>query len=311
VLKPDLTIAHLTLGVNLLEANEFSNSFLHLRRAVELSPGNSSAHFALGLAFAKSREFDKAKEAYQQALSIDPEHILARIDLSEILYQQDREYGRARSNLEIALDKSTPGSNPAKEAHYHLGRIYSELNQKGNAESHFQEVVKLDPYFLDTRSRLDNLAQAPPPPKPTPRKKPKTVAKAPRKKAESTKGNENLQKAKHHYSLGKSFYAKGNLESAAQEYQQALKLNPRADDVYADLGNVLFDLGRDDIAITALKNSVSINPNNAEAHLGLGSIYYAKGQKADAIVHYLRFLSLKPNSEFSQEVRTIVENLKK
>jgi tetratricopeptide (TPR) repeat protein/CheY-like chemotaxis protein len=311
ILKPKLTIAHLALGMNLLKMDKLSDCLLHLKRAAELSPENSLVHSSLGLAFSKSREFSQAKEAYQEALRIDPENIQARINLSEIYYQQYREYEQARKNLTIALSKCQPGSNQMKEANYHLGRVYSELKQKSNAKSHFQEVVKLDPYFLDTRERLESLTQAPEPPKPAPRKKPKTVAKAPKKKVESTKKNENLRMARHHHNLGKSFYAKGNLESAASEYQQALKFNPRADDVYADLGNVFFDLGRDNNAITALRNSIRINPNNAEAHLGLGSIYSAQGKKADAIVHYLKFLNLKPNSEFSQEVRTIVENLRK
>ncbi len=311
ILKPKLTIAHLDLGMNLLKKDKLSDCLLHLKRAAELSPKNSLVHFSLGLAFTRSREFSQAREAYQEALRLDPENIQARINLSEIYYQQYREYELARKNLTIALSKCQPGNNLIKEANYHLGRVYSELKQKSNAKSHFQEVVKLDPYFLDTRERLESLTQAPEPPKPIPRKKPTTVAKAPKKKVESSENNENLRMAKHHHNLGKSFYAKGNLESAASEYQQALKFNPRADDVYADLGNVFFDLGRDNNAITALRNSIRINPNNAEAHLGLGSIYSAQGKKADAIVHYLKFLNLKPNSEFSQEVRTIVENLKK
>ncbi len=310
ILKPELTIAHLALGVNLLKRDKLSDCLLHLKRAVELSPENSLVHFLLGLTFSRSREFSKAKDAYQEALRIDPENIQARINLSEIYYQQNRKYDQARKNLVIALSKCQPGNDLIKEAHYHLGRVYTELNQKSKAKSHFQEVLKLDPYFLDARKHLERLARAPKPPKPTPRKIPKTVAKAPKKKVGSTK-NDNLKKAKLHHSLGKSFYAKGSLESAVNEYKQALKFNPRADDVYADLGNVLFDIGRDDKAITALRNSIRINPNNAEAHLGLGSLYSAKGKKADAIVHYLRFLSLKPNSEFSREVKTIVENLKK
>ncbi len=309
VLKPELTTAHLALGVNLLERNELSNSLLHLKRAVELSPENSLVHFLLGLAFTKTREFSKAKDAYQEALSIDPENIQARINLSVIYYQQNRQYDRARKNLDIALGKCQPGSDLIKQAHYHSGRIYSELNQKGTAKSHFQEVVKLDPDFLDTRKHLEKLTQVSKAPKPTPRKTPKTVAKAPKKRAGTTK-NDNRKKAKHHHSLGKSFYARGNLESAVSEYKQALQFNPRSDGVYADLGNVLFDLGRDDQASTALKNAVRINPNNAEAHLGLGSVYSAKGAKSDAIVHYISYLCLKPNWKLSNEVRTVVNILK-
>jgi tetratricopeptide (TPR) repeat protein len=159
ILKPKLTIAHLALGMNLLKMDKLSDCLLHLKRAAELSPENSLVHSSLGLAFSKSREFSQAKEAYQEALRIDPENIQARINLSEIYYQQYREYEQARKNLTIALSKCQPGSNQMKEANYHLGRVYSELKQKSNAKSHFQEVVKLDPYFLDTRERLESLNQ--------------------------------------------------------------------------------------------------------------------------------------------------------
>jgi tetratricopeptide (TPR) repeat protein len=57
------------------------NNMIRLSEAIKLKPDLPQAHVNLGNAYERKREYDKAIEAYNQALAIDPNHKKAKENL--------------------------------------------------------------------------------------------------------------------------------------------------------------------------------------------------------------------------------------
>ena len=87
---------------------------------------------------------------------------------------------------------------------------------------------------------------------------------------------------------------RGELESAARLYTRALEAASRPE-VFFNLGNVLYDLGREAQAAERYLQAVEGDPNFAEAWNNLGNALAAIGRLEDAIRAYRMALSLEPD----------------
>jgi tetratricopeptide (TPR) repeat protein len=140
----------------------------------------------------KSGNWQKAEEAYQKAMQINPAYGLGANNLAFLLlehggnldlalsmaqtartnlpdspdtadtlawaYVQKGVYGSAVDLLQKAL-KQTP-NNPS--LHYHLGVAYQRMKNPEAATTEFQRVLKLDPGYVkgpEIREILQNLAK--------------------------------------------------------------------------------------------------------------------------------------------------------
>jgi TolB-like protein/Flp pilus assembly protein TadD len=87
----------------------------------------------------------------------------------------------------------------------------------------------------------------------------------------------------------------GKPEEAIQLVEKALRLDPRAHNVYSFfLGWSYVDAGRYDEAITTLKRVITINPNYLVAHLSLAAAYSRVGRDEEARAEVAEVLRLNP-----------------
>jgi tetratricopeptide (TPR) repeat protein len=70
---------------------------------------------------------------------------------------------------------------------------------------------------------------------------------------------------------------------AAIEYKNALRVDPKAADLYAKLGKVSLKLGQYREAYLALREAVDLNPADTSSQIALGSLYLAAGSNDDAL----------------------------
>jgi len=70
----------------------------------------------------------------------------------------------------------------------------------------------------------------------------------------------------------------GDLEGAADEYRQFLKMHPEATPIHSNLGAALAGLGRFEEAIVEYKIALRQSPSLAEARLNLALCYYKMGR---------------------------------
>jgi tetratricopeptide (TPR) repeat protein len=75
----------------------------------------------------------------------------------------------------------------------------------------------------------------------------------------------------------------GNLDAAAQDFTQAIKLNPAFAEAHFNLGLVRVEQGRFDEAISSLSRCLALKPKLRGANLFLGIAYYRKNDYGSAI----------------------------
>lgn len=94
--------------------------------------------------------------------------------------------------------------------------------------------------------------------------------------------------------LGLEAEERGELEAAAELYARALEAPP-GPEVFFNLGNVLYDLGREAQAAERYLQAVEADHDFAEAWNNLGNALAAVGKLEDAIRAYRQALSLEPD----------------
>jgi tetratricopeptide (TPR) repeat protein len=110
------------LGMAYGELNQAENSIGAFKKALNINPHSADSHFGLALAYHKRGVSDKlAEKEFLSAISIDPEHVDARLYLS-MLYADMGELQRACKQLRKILE-----IDPVhRGAHEFLERIEKE-----------------------------------------------------------------------------------------------------------------------------------------------------------------------------------------
>lgn len=140
VLRQDRTIvdAHLNLGVNLVQLEDFAGAAQAFKQAIAADPRNVIATYNLALAYARLGKLPEAITGFTRTLELDPRHAPARVDLG-------RSY-ELQGNGEKAVDEfrraiaDDPGFAPAR---YYLGRAYQRKGMQKEAEAEWAEAKRL------------------------------------------------------------------------------------------------------------------------------------------------------------------------
>ncbi|MGD1918624.1 MAG: tetratricopeptide repeat protein, partial [Pleurocapsa sp.] len=103
------------------------------------------------------------------------------------------------------------------------------------------------------------------------------------------------QNAQDLFRQGKAAVKQGQLETAAECFQNALELHPNYLAVYNQLGQVLQTLGQTEKAIAVFQDALRIDPNLAPLHCNLGSIWQLQGKIDLALDAYTKAIKFHPN----------------
>lgn len=85
-IEPDDPIAHVDLGVALVEQKRYDEAMYHYRTAIALNPQNDNAHYNLGVLLAYNNRYEDAIGNYMQALRINPAKKGARANIGAALF---------------------------------------------------------------------------------------------------------------------------------------------------------------------------------------------------------------------------------
>jgi tetratricopeptide (TPR) repeat protein len=108
------------------------------------------------------------------------------------------------------------------------------------------------------------------------------------------------------YNLGNCFLQEGRLPEAISHYQEAVRLAPDNAGGHNNLGKALAESGQLSAAREQFQAALRINANDAEAHNNLGTLCALEGRKAEAIAEYREALRINP--EFA-DARTALDHL--
>jgi Tfp pilus assembly protein PilF len=105
------------------------------------------------------------------------------------------------------------------------------------------------------------------------------------------------QKERVHHNLGFVYYEMERLDDAEEEFEQALRLNPRYALSMYNLGLVYYRKGSMDEAIRYYQKAIELDSKSPDFFYNLGVAYYQKGLYEKAIRVYQKVLELNPDYE--------------
>jgi tetratricopeptide (TPR) repeat protein len=105
-------------------------------------------------------------------------------------------------------------------------------------------------------------------------------------------------------------FRQGKYRAAADEYKKALALQPDAVPVLVSLGDAYLEADQPRNALEPLESAARLEPKSGRAQLLLGTTYHSLGRVGDAVKAYRRYLELEPSSEFANDVKVILANLR-
>ncbi len=91
------------------------------------------------------------------------------------------------------------------------------------------------------------------------------------------------------------FFNLNNYEKAIDQWEKAIKIDPKFVDGLNNLGNALSRIGKLDEAINYLDKALNLKPNFFETYYTLSDIFYQKGMYDESLKNINKALNLKPD----------------
>jgi type IV pilus assembly protein PilF len=193
----------------------------------------------------------------------------------EQLKKADGYYREGVANLQsdqqaafVSFQKAILENPKHRDAHYNIGHIYSLQEKYLQAEEEFREVLRIDPSYSEASTYLGNVL------------------------AEQDRWNEAIDAYRRAlknplyetpdvalYNLGKALAHLGDMQGAAQAYEDALRVSPA-------------------------------NVSTARINLDLGLVYYRLGNNAKARDALVRVTSIDKGGPYAAEADKLLRRLK-
>ncbi len=234
-------------------------------------------YIRLALTQVKAGNFDQALINLRRALEVDPDLVLTRFQLGEVL----REQGKPKEAAEQYRHTLRIDPNHA-EAHNALGLILKEQQQTELAMEHFRQALRSDPLSADAHanSGMIFLHQG-------------------KLEGASRQFHSALQiepdSAEAYRSLGVAQAELGRQQEAIGAFQRAIRLKPDYSEAYYNLGLAQAELGRQEEAIEAFSQAIRLKPDYAEAHSSLGVAYGQRGRFQEAVDTFKQAIRSDPD----------------
>ncbi len=243
-LDPESVSAHLNLGKVYLNRNENEKAEMEFGTALKLEPEYADAYEGLGLILLSKGEYEKAEMEFETAIKLDPEHASAHLNLG-MVYMNRKEYEKAEMKFETALklDALFVG------AHYELGIIYRMKKEYEKAEMKFVSALRLNPFFVSAHYELGIIYMM--------KKEYDKAERAFRTVYQANPNNPNVC-----FMLGRVLSLDNKtIPEAISMYNKALSLVPSNIQGYIELGNLYLKIGNKAQAISEFEKALKLDPD--------------------------------------------------
>ncbi len=361
-----LAQAHYELGQTYLRLGDNNRAFQELTRTVELAPDNYRAHTDLANLLVTARNPDgspqveslkqakdhldllrtrhpnsaETHEAWsnyyaaqydlaaaiqemQQAIALDPNRSESYLVLG-LLQQSAKLTDQAEASYKKAIETDPKAMN----AQLALGGFYEYRNRLPEAEQQFRHAIDVDPKDPAPRAALVRLLMQE-------GKKAETESFLQRTRNDLPNNSEGYRM------LGDFYFATGDLDKAADEYDrlyrdhpkdplvkrnyiqllilknrlgeatrlndEILKLAPNDTDALVYKGQIQMRQNHLDVAVDALQNALRNDPENAVAHYQLGLAFDRQHDSARAQAEWRKAVSLRPDLTDAQRALAAAE----
>jgi Flp pilus assembly protein TadD len=121
------------------QAKNYGDAARLFEQYTDRRPTNAWGHFMLGLSAWKAGDLMKAEDAFEEALTIDPNHVKSLVNLSRVLIDQ-RRFDEALVRLTHAGEVD-PSSVDVQRL---LGRVYAAEHKTDEAVNAYRRAMALD-----------------------------------------------------------------------------------------------------------------------------------------------------------------------
>ncbi|HWQ29156.1 MAG TPA: tetratricopeptide repeat protein, partial [Dehalococcoidia bacterium] len=114
------------------------------------------------------------------------------------------------------------------------------------------------------------------------------------------------------FELGEMNFQAGRYEEAITWFTKLVEVDPKNVHALTDIGTANFNLGRPDEAKTYWLRALEVNPDDAQVHYNLGFLYANVEPRdlAAAIAEWEKVIELDPGSRLAETARVHVEGLR-
>jgi tetratricopeptide (TPR) repeat protein len=279
--------------------NDINRALASFDGAIAAEPGNAMPYLARSNFYARMGNADKQQRDYQQALSLNSNAKNLSMEVAQ--WFPDKAKVDAKRNKHFQFDNIglLPPNNlnlsPQQFLSRNAGKTYHQLFEEAKLahdQGNFEDEIAL---WNDVVAMNISTIQAAP-------------AVMNRGNAYSAKGDLdralqdynqaieiNPENAGAYVNRALVLAKKGDSESAMNDYAKAISLNPKQWEAYFDRAAELRDRKKPCEAMDDLDKVTELNPEFAGAYINRGSIYARQGELDEAIDDYNTALSRDPN----------------
>jgi tetratricopeptide (TPR) repeat protein len=121
------------------QARKYSDATAIFDRYTTERPANAWGHYMLGLSAWKSGDLAKSEQAFEKALSVDPQHVKSLVNLSRVFIEQKR-HDEAVDRLSRAAEIDPEST----EVQRMLGRTYHTQGKTDEAVAAYRRAIELN-----------------------------------------------------------------------------------------------------------------------------------------------------------------------
>lgn len=261
-------------------ANAYNRKGIHkaaitaCKKAIEINPDLSNAHYNLGFAYREEGNDKLAKQEfalYDKLLKQEGEYIEipekpTSKDIDKYITLGDNYFKEGKFDESIAEYKKALEIKPRDDILNKLGQAHQ---QKRLADKSEGQPAKIDTFTSE-----------------------KTLDEMPRLETDQVLSIEEL------YDRGISYYDKGMIDKAIEEFKEVLELDPDDVETHYHLGNAYADKEMFDEAISIYKKTIEKNPEFIDAYISLSTLYLDMDMVDEAISLCKQAISVNPDDSF-------------
>ncbi len=275
--------AYFRLGYAFYSKKEFEQAIEYFSSSTKYNPDLLEAHLYLAQIYYDKGEIGLSLDECEEVLRIDPQN--KEISWFIKKNEQSQKYGRQayenyengylaykKGNFQEAIDyfKLSIFSNPEfKEPHYYLALSYYELGDFDNSISHWEEVIRIDPFDNSAKHFLNKSLE------------------------EKEYGRKTLK----YFNDGYDYYMKGEYDKAIEEFNKSLDSNPKFENARKYLSRSYYQLDQMEKYREEREKTTELKTSNgeekAEEHYKLGYEFYSLNDFKVAIDELKKALNLK------------------
>ncbi len=305
-----------------------------LRAAISVDPHNIDAYQSLAALHVALKDPNKALSVFDQGLKDNPESVVLMINQGQIygalgkpqdanqLYQRailvlERELKEKPNDVSLLVNKGAiyHSMRQSKEAfaayrqavsvapddpevHRSMGQMAAEVDSLDVAREAWENVARLVPGDLDTRSALARLY---------------TIQKSWDRALEEYRLIMEIapeaERARIQYGIAQVFLQKGDAEQAKKALEETIQLNPEVMEPYGDLALIYAGQQDLDSAIDVYNRALAVDSTNAGVHYNIGLAHTSKREFDMAAQAFSKAIAFSPNEEIERAAQMKIDEI--